>query len=1406
MANFEYKNIDDILESNLPIRGVRIPIEDLELLKKTPPLVPAISRDETVVEFHTFLPNGAYLTSLYNVDTWRIESPAANSSAPIISLDLHRDFDKSENPAGTYKVVYNFFKNIIGSFDAPKMFISKVSSDRTELELTLIDRSSVQDQESLANFVLSYLKSKEILPNVVLNFGENKIVDVLNIISDGSKFSFFVKLYEGLPTDLDLYFQCWVQEQLLKPFIDTINNIPEEIQTQLPSLKGPNFEADYDYWTVSETEYKSWNEILSSNVQTSQEIIDRYISSSNLPVQLNVDYREFENFIFYSSAEDRVDNFVYKVEMIEKYNNELSLLDTFTGSISSNKIKIKSLRDKTISGFDNFEKWLYYETTASNYYTYQQTASITPYPKFEVTGSDYHIATKEGKFKLYPSGSNIVDDWYKDLITKSVNYDLKNYNSLNKAIPEHLLDSGDNEQFVTFVNMIGQHFDIIYLYTDHILKKNLREEHPKDGLSQDLIYEATRNLGWTLSSGTQAKDLWEYAFGISGSGEPIWTGKTTVGRYFTKSDEERTKEVWRRIFNNLPYIYKSKGTARGVKALLAAYGIPQTLLTIREFGGPDNADLGLIPRAEWEKHTYYLNFKGSFPTPPTQSYISIPWQKVSESDETWSYPDAISFRWKMEPEDTYGYGLDPHQTLLQKNVGNRVDWFVTVNKNGTDPEKGSLTFYIGDGSTYKTASITDEYMYDDVPLNLLIKRSQFSDLTSTNQTYELILKTAKYGKIAVERSASVTVNGSTEPNINRSWVSNGTLFVGSGSNQQTDKMLSGSVFELRYWANNLSTGSFNNHVLAPRSYNGNTETSSYYDLQAQFKFWQKFDVAVTTSLSSSHPNQNQRHFETSSKIATFVGFNENSFESINENYYMEVATLANNTPYTEKVRVDSGSLIGGLSKDRSAEVSAFDFYSNDSDRLMIAFSPQDVINEDIYESLGYAQLDDYIGEYGNITKNEYPNLKWLSRDYWKKYSNKNDFTAYLKLISVFDFSVFDQIRQTLPARSNPILGVVIQPNVLERSKIGGIGRNVGADSNNSISSNELSSSVSPFGTYNVNESTILIGFQENEGEIDDVEGEYNLEKEELPSKYSLDVLKQLPVSKSFEIEYTSKESFIQKDKSLNVENTQKDAVIDPNVRQKPDVEYVNKESLVKINVKEKPEVDYTSKESLIDIPNKQNLNVFYDVKETTLTSDTPTSFTDNSYNVKETKISGSIRASFETDYNSVVGQVSSDRYESNASYNNLQDDIELPITSSSTYRRFNIVKSSSLSPGIDIGYGNNWVTQSKTDRSQTVIEQISSYRRDGFYNTYYLYYKDSTQQFSRSYISASLTGSDIQNQENLNTSTRNHRFLGSKLTGPDINVSSINTPDGKAVVEILIVDSEQIFYNTTKLGGNLETR
>lgn len=1334
MPNFEYKNINEIVADNNPKRGITFPLEDLALLEKRtvvpefdPNFVDPISGKKPFnVELHVFLRNLLYVKSAYNIDTYSITQ---GTDYPNLNLQIHRDLENLSVPPTEYKVVYNFLRDFIGSYDSKdKMFISEISDDRTEIKLSLTNPNSEEGRLQLANFVLENLKPKTFIPPIVLNFGENKLADVINVTSDGDPFSFYVKLYEPLSSDLDIFFTCWVSIRLMKPYIDTVTILPEEFEPEIPYIKGPNFEVDYDYWTTSDTEYKSWTDILSANVQTSEQLLNRYISGSSLPVTLNIDYTDFKNFVYYSNARDRVDNFTYKMELVEFYKSEINRLTGITGSIETNRVKIQLLKDKVISGFDGFEKYLYYDSTGSFNYTYQLSASITPYPKYELnlTASSYDIATKEGKFNFYSYTSSYVEEWLDNLLVLADEYDAKNYYALSRALPDHIREDSDNEQAVTFVNMLGQHFDIMYLYTDHILKKNLRTEHPKDGISQDLIFDATRNFGWTLSHGTQAKDLWEYALGISGSTEPIWTGKTTTNKYLAKTYEERTKEVWRRIFNNLPYIYKTKGTARGIKALLAAYGIPQTILTIREYGGPDNADLGVIPRAEWEKHTYYLNFRGSLPTPTTASYVRVPWERVNNSTGSWQYPDTVTFRWKMEPESRYNYLNNSKQTLLQKQSGSRVDWFVTMDKNsGTDQGKGTLAFWIGNGTNYTSASFYDQYFYDDVPISLMIRRKISNDSTSSNQIYDVFVKTAKYGKLVIEKSASIVISGSTSGSYNRAWSSDGNLYIGSGSNIETTNILSGSIFELRYWSSPLNESSFNNHVIAARAYNGNSSTSSFYDLQAQFKFWQEFDTTTTSSIVSSHPNQNFRSFYSSSKVASLIGFNYDAFEPITETYNMEVATVGNNTPFAEKVRIDSGSLLGGLDPNYSSEVSKFDKFSVDSNKLMVAFSPQSVINEDIYEAIGYTSIDDYFGEYSNIDKDEYPRLKWFAREYWQKYPNKNDFTAYIRLVSQFDFSVFDQIRQTLPARVNEILGIVVEPNILERSKVRLL-KNFSGTVESVNRTNEISSSGTPKVSVSSKKTTIMIGF-ENESSYQKVEGETNIP-----------------------IEFEGSQD-------INVAGDYNTVVQTSGFAKRYTMEITSSRGNNFANFVRNSFVPYRAK-----ITNTTgSINSVY------------TTYNSLIQNNRYGKVIGNISSGMGTGISTVFGTV-------NTQFTN-------------TFTRDNIYYSGDSA---DIGYGLGWTTQSNdSGKAQAVFTTLQSFRLDSYYSAYVFAYTSSRDIDERNYFSYTFTSSSFENPHNLPKPIRDHRFDGCKLSGPDINVDSSESPDGKPVVEVFIVDPNQINLN-----------
>ena len=510
MNNFEYKNIDDILNAKEPIRGSRYSIQ-----KNRRVIIPRIyteDNDELSVkkdsfELHVFYNNTAYYGSIYGIKDWSVD----NLYDPtIIDLDIIKHTSALSLLPGSYKVVYNFFRDKISSqSSSTKLFIAEISTDRRELVLALTNPNDFTQTENLKSFVLDYLKPKTYFPPIILNFGENKIIDVLNVTSDGSETYFYVKLINPLPNDLGLKFQCWLSTQILKPYIDQIEVIAkkENIVPIENILRGPNYNADYNYHMISETDYKSWSDLLSENVVTSQQLLNKNLYGDTKPVKLNIDFSSFSNFCFYSSAVERVENFYYKIQLLEGYRNELDKLSTYIGSyidIDTNRTKIKNLLNKVIEGFDEWEKWLYYEDF--NYdVDITQVDIITPFPKYEV-GSTYDIVTKSGKYKFWKTTEGPAERWYNATLNLAKEFDSTNRNALYKVLPEHVKSDVQNEQFISFVNMVGQHFDIIYTYTEHILKKNLRDEDPNSGISQDLIQVATKNCGWNVSSNTQNKN------------------------------------------------------------------------------------------------------------------------------------------------------------------------------------------------------------------------------------------------------------------------------------------------------------------------------------------------------------------------------------------------------------------------------------------------------------------------------------------------------------------------------------------------------------------------------------------------------------------------------------------------------------------------------------------------------------------------------------------------------------------------------------------------------------------------------------------------------------------------------------------------------------------------------------
>jgi hypothetical protein len=890
--------------------------------------------------------------------------------AQPLAINLYNEFDKLKLTSGTFRIAVNFFKNLIGSYDLQHLRIDEISPDRTEIRLRAIDADNPQFLTQITSYIQTVKQTTNTYyKNYLLNFSRNNCVLFVNSVVIGEYL--YVKLAEPLSADIDVDFKCWIVEEQKDTYIDRVSIIAKSFTKQYNTLSNPNWQANNTLNLSTETGFKTWTDLLGSSTQTSQQIVDSYFSGSLSGAQLNIDYSDFNNFIFYSSATERLSNFKYKLQLLEYYASQSILISQISGSnAESNSAEYTQYQTNLIGGFDAFEKYLYYDSS-SKLTTYDIAKENAVYA--DLTGSYVQPVPKSTStypYALYSVTSSQFNTWYNSLLDSASLYDSFNLNSLEYSIPEFIRFNTDNEQMVLFVRMLGHHYDIIYSYINHMNQIHTREENPKLGMPNELLYTVAKQFGWNLTNGNQQQELWSYVLGTSETGTPQ-TGSNSVNGT-SLSARDRTYTVWRRIVNNLPLLLKSKGTKRSVQALLSCYGIPQSMISINEYGGPR---LERAPVYEKLNFDYALDLSGSVAGTVTVNYTAP--------------INAVELRFRTDNIVTNPYIPN---TMNLFTVGSNV---VTI--DFTSGNKGTIQL--------NGTSSADIEIYNDEWLTTVLR---------TNGTnLDLVTKKSKYGKIVAAVSASTTASFAATGTVTLGGTNGGSRFVGQ-------------LQELRLWSSSLQDAAFNNHVKAPAAYNGNVD--AYSELLFRLPLTQKINHAQTGSLLGVQP-------VASTVSASFTGWTlATPYDSIEETYYYDAISLGAGTFDDNKIRIESNELIAPLDVKTRAERSQFDTAPLDSKKLGVYFSPQTMIDEDIIAQLGFTDLDQYIGDPGDVEAKSYPRLIQAAQGYWKKYADKNDINSYIKIFTLFDLSFFKQLDQLLPARADKITGVLIQPNVLERSK------------------------------------------------------------------------------------------------------------------------------------------------------------------------------------------------------------------------------------------------------------------------------------------------------------------------------------------------------------------------------------
>ena len=533
--------------------------------------------NKNLAELHILSLSDTLLESHYDYSNYKLlgnAQSAGKEGASIITINPIEDSKLYGYQYGGIKLLYHFLNDLYTTKkERVPFFVESISPDRTEVRLQSLDLSN-EDIKSYTQAIKDKLASQSYFSDFRLNFDNNDLFIGINIdVLDSNGNSYVVvKLYEPLPTTYDLKSTTYITEVISDSVAFEVDSLTAADTPVIPTLRSPNFNLDVIDHSVIPTGYYSYNDLFSYPVNnTNSQVFSLY---SEKGAELSIDHSDYSNFVHFSSAYERLVNFKYKLQLIENYSSSLSQITAATSQsagTTGSSTYYNNLIQGVLNNFDHYERFLYYESSS---YAWPKSNTVKPFINVSST-------------------SITALNWYANQLAVANGYDLSNGSILINSIPSFLRDDPSNENYLTFIYMIGQHFDNLWIYGKAVTDKYNGDNRTNYGISKDLVGEALKNFGVKLyTSNKSIEDLF-----TSFVGQGYQSGSEVINHYITGSVtgsnipvtkvsyDDYNKEVQKRIYHNLSHILKTKGTERGLRALINCFGISPDILKIKQYGG-----------------------------------------------------------------------------------------------------------------------------------------------------------------------------------------------------------------------------------------------------------------------------------------------------------------------------------------------------------------------------------------------------------------------------------------------------------------------------------------------------------------------------------------------------------------------------------------------------------------------------------------------------------------------------------------------------------------------------------------------------------------------------------------------------------------------------------------------------
>lgn len=915
-------------------------------------------------------------------------------------------------------------------------------------------------EESYYNKYTSYLKN-------VLNFGNNKFFHIITHSRsiENEDVVLLVKLSDPLPSNIKIRDRCWVSNFGMVPYSMQIS-VKGTVSSNTIHISSPNFGIQSEMVDVKNINkfYTADDLKLETTSQDDSVIINKKIT------ELNVDYKDFSNFVVFSSAQSRLNVFKNKVINWTTLSSSLSTLQSYSSSTypyySSEKEDLESQISSVVESFDGYESYL-----------------------FNNKNFTYNSSTETWNSASYVS---YLDD-------EAEEYDRNNPDSLINNTPDHIVLNSDNDEYLVFLSMMGHYFDNLYLYIKSLPVERESTNQVSGSMSISMLQEILGSFGWNVNDVFGDRSL-----------DDSYLNKSYGGLYDI-SDVDRMRNIWNRILITLPQLYKTKGTEECVRLLLSCHGIPSDLISVKEFGGIDYSAGSKVSNIQNEK-IFLLHWTR------TSASMEIPFPHKSKTVEFKFSFDGYSQYNTNEEIPIMSYYPGPYTSgggfwrmSFIKDRG-KYDGHLLFRLH----QSGSYSNLSGSSMPYLDLTSSTLPIFNGDIFGVMLRRNYPSDLFTTSSgiteddlvaRYDLYLQRNESGRQIFRSTSSFFVSGS----YNRAFSVTGSssqnfLLVGNEriwkNGEVYGNSFDGALDCIRLWRIPIDDIDFEDHINDIHSYSWNS-SSAYFPLYTNLYFASDVNYPidlsevsyVTGSKSGSvgvywFPNASEYYQASSSwgysgsfytgslpssstPVISWIPYNDNNFRSgstviyynaIWQNFSSSLASGSSCNYITQSVyphqykefNINQSYAMGkyGPNKLKNNKINKYEqtldvrlddkysstnpsstLISSDSNIFGFFIDPQDYRNKDVIRQFGSNGIVNAISDPSYLYSSSYSVLSEMRNRY--SYSG-NKRVLFNELVTLnkyyFDKSIFEVIKNIAPARSNTLTGVLVESSIVERPK------------------------------------------------------------------------------------------------------------------------------------------------------------------------------------------------------------------------------------------------------------------------------------------------------------------------------------------------------------------------------------